>query len=111
MSEPDPELPQDLLRGADEIAKSLYGSSADRRKLYHLAATLNLPIFEPGSMIRARNVVHLRLGIVLIVVGVVVALASRDFLGWVIAGTCLYSGGNLLFGAIEGFVKSSKPDR
>ena len=60
ISEPDLELPQDLLRGADEIAKSLYGSSADRRKLYHLAATLNLPIFEPGSMIRARNVVHWR---------------------------------------------------
>jgi hypothetical protein len=56
-------------------------------------------------------IVHVPLGILLIVVGVVVALASRDFLGWVIAGACLYSGGNLLFGAIEGFVKSSKLDR
>jgi hypothetical protein len=56
-------------------------------------------------------IVHVPLGILLIVVGVVVALASRDFLGWVIAGACLYSGGNLLFGAIESCVKSSKLDR
>jgi hypothetical protein len=55
-------------------------------------------------------IVHVPLGILLIVVAVVIALTSRDFLGWVIAGACLYSGGNLLFGAIDGFVKSSKPD-
>ena len=54
---------------------------------------------------------HVRLGILSIAVGVVVALASRDFLGFVIAGACLYSGGNLLFGAIGGSDKFSKPNR
>ena len=56
-------------------------------------------------------IVHVPLGLLLIVVGVVVALTLRDFLGCVIGGACLYSGGNLVFGAIGGFVKSSKPDR
>jgi hypothetical protein len=56
-------------------------------------------------------IVHVPLGILLIVVGVVIALALRDFLGCVIGGACLYAGGNLVFGAIEGFVKSSKPNR
>jgi|HubBroStandDraft_4_1064222.scaffolds.fasta_scaffold1604954_1 hypothetical protein len=56
-------------------------------------------------------IVHVPLGILLIVVGVAIALTLRDFLGFAIGGACLYSGGNLLFGAIGGFVKSSKPDR
>jgi hypothetical protein len=56
-------------------------------------------------------IVHVPLGVLLIVVGVVIAMTLRDFLGFVIGGACLYSGGNLVFGAIGGFVKSSKPDR
>jgi hypothetical protein len=56
-------------------------------------------------------IVHVPLGILLIVVGVVIALALRDFLGCVIGGVCLYSGGNLLFGIIDGYVKSSRPSK
>jgi hypothetical protein len=60
MSEPDPEFASDLLRGADEIAKFLYGDSAERRKVYHLAATSHLPVFKLGSMICARKSVLLK---------------------------------------------------
>jgi hypothetical protein len=60
MSEPELELANDLLRGADEIAKFLYGDSTQRRKVYHLAATSNLPVFKLGSMICARKSVLLK---------------------------------------------------
>jgi hypothetical protein len=60
MSETDLELANDLLRGADEIAKFLFGDSAKRRKVYHLAATSNLPVFKLGSMIYARRHVILQ---------------------------------------------------
>ena len=60
MSNPDLELANDLLRGADEIAMFLFGDSAKRRKVYHLAATSNLPVFKLGSKICARKSVLLK---------------------------------------------------
>ena len=50
----------DMLRGAEAIALYLYGDEALRRKVYHLAATSNLPIFKLGSMICARKSVLLK---------------------------------------------------
>ena len=60
MTQLEPNFAQDLLRGADEIAGFLYGDCAQRRKVYHLAATSNLPIFKLGSMLCARRSVLLR---------------------------------------------------
>jgi hypothetical protein len=50
----------DMLRGAEEIASFLYGRPEMRRKVYHLAATSNLPVFKLGSMICARKSVLLK---------------------------------------------------
>jgi hypothetical protein len=55
MTEHDAEFAQDLLRGAEEIAQFLYGERELRRKVYHLVATSNLPVFKLGSMICARK--------------------------------------------------------
>jgi hypothetical protein len=60
MSETDLELANDLLRGADEIAEFIFGSRHFRRKVYHLAATSNLPVFKLGSKICARRNVILQ---------------------------------------------------
>jgi hypothetical protein len=60
MTEHDPELAQDLLRGAEEIAQFLYGDRELRRKVYHLVASSNLPVFKLGSMICARKSVLLK---------------------------------------------------
>jgi hypothetical protein len=60
MTERDPEFAKDMLRGAEEIAQFLYGSAEQRRKVYHLAATSNLPIFKLGSMLCARKSVLLK---------------------------------------------------
>jgi hypothetical protein len=54
------EFADDMLRGADEIAQFLFGDENVRRKVYHLAATSNLPIFKLGSMLCARKSVLLR---------------------------------------------------
>jgi hypothetical protein len=60
MNNNDPEFAQDLLRGADEITKFLFGDPKLRRKVYHLAATSNLPVFKLGAMICARKSVLLK---------------------------------------------------
>ena len=60
MVEPDPEFAKDMLRGADEIAQFLFGAETQRRKVYHLVATSNLPVFKLGSMICARKSVLLK---------------------------------------------------
>jgi hypothetical protein len=51
----DGEFSKDLLRGAEEIAQFLYGDRAQRRKVYHLVATSNIPVFKLGSTICARK--------------------------------------------------------
>lgn len=57
MTEQDTPFAEDMLRGADEIAAFLFGSGSERRKVYHLAAPSNLPIFKLGSMLCARKTV------------------------------------------------------
>jgi hypothetical protein len=49
------EFAADLLRGAEEIAKFLFGDAAHRRKVYHLAEKTNFPIFRLGSLLCARR--------------------------------------------------------
>jgi hypothetical protein len=60
MHETEQEFAKDLLRGADEIASFLYGDGKLRRKVYHLVATSNMPVFKLGSMIRARRSVLIK---------------------------------------------------
>lgn len=50
-------LGDDLLRGADEIAKYIFGDVKHRRKVYYLTgeATKGLPHFKIGSLICARK--------------------------------------------------------
>jgi hypothetical protein len=60
MTEHNTEFAKDLLRGAEEIAQFLYGDPELRRKVYHLVATSNLPVFKLGSMICGRKSVLLK---------------------------------------------------
>jgi hypothetical protein len=60
MSEEEGEFAKDMLRGAEAIATFLYGDPDTRRKVYHLVATSNLPVFKLGSMICARKSVLLK---------------------------------------------------
>jgi hypothetical protein len=59
MTEDDREFSKDLLKGANAIARFLY-VDGDRRQVYHLAATSQLPVFKLGSMICARKSVLLK---------------------------------------------------
>jgi hypothetical protein len=59
MAEVEPEFSQDLLRGADSIARFLFGDR-QRRRVYHLVTTSNLPVFKLGSTICARRSVLLK---------------------------------------------------
>ena len=54
-----PDFAADLLRGADQIATFLFGSPEDRRKVYHLAETSQLPVFRLGSVLCCRRSVLL----------------------------------------------------
>lgn len=60
MNDNDSEFAKDTLRGAQEIAFFLYADRKLRRKVYHLAATSNLPVFKLGSVICARKSVLLK---------------------------------------------------
>jgi hypothetical protein len=60
MTEQNQEFAKDLLRGAKEIAAFLYGDCDLRRKVFHLVATSNLPVFKLGSMICARKSVLIK---------------------------------------------------
>lgn len=51
----DPKLADDLLRGAEEIAEFMFGSAAERRRVYHLAQTSRLPVFRLGAMLCVRR--------------------------------------------------------
>lgn len=52
-----PTLADDLLRGADEIAEFVFGSTKHRRKIYYYAtdAKLRMPVFRIGAIICARK--------------------------------------------------------
>lgn len=54
-----PELADDILRGADEIAKFIFGERGSRRKVYYLAECTKLPVFRLGSVLCARRSVLL----------------------------------------------------
>lgn len=59
-NDPTPTVPNigdDLLRGADEIAKFMFGDVKHRRKVYYLTgdAKKGLPYFKIGSLICARK--------------------------------------------------------
>ncbi len=60
MTEQGTEFASDMLRGAEDIAEFLFGNRDQRRKVYHLAASSNLPVFKLGSMICARRSVLLK---------------------------------------------------
>jgi hypothetical protein len=48
-------LADDILRGAEEIAAFLFGSTRQRRKVYHLAETSRMPCFRLGAVLCARR--------------------------------------------------------
>ena len=48
-------LASDILRGAPAIAEELFGSAADRWKVYNLVKHNRLPIFRMGSVVCARR--------------------------------------------------------
>jgi hypothetical protein len=52
-----PTIAEDLLRGADENARFVFGSTKHRRKVYYYAtdAKVRLPVFRIGSVIHARK--------------------------------------------------------
>jgi hypothetical protein len=53
------ELADDLLCGAHEISKFIYGRKGSRRKIYYLAEASRLPVFRIGSVLCARKSVVL----------------------------------------------------
>ncbi len=55
-----PELSEDLLRGARAIAVFLFGTAKARRKIYYLASTSKLRTFKLGSMLCARKSVVMK---------------------------------------------------
>lgn len=50
-----PNLGDDILYGADEIAKFLFGPKGNRRRVFHLVQTSRLPTFRIGTTICARR--------------------------------------------------------
>ena len=51
----EPPLADDLLTGAAAIAVYVFGSEAERRRVYWLADTGQLPVFRIGSILCARK--------------------------------------------------------
>jgi hypothetical protein len=64
LAEPKTSLSGDLLRGAAEIAEFVFGDSAQRRRVYHLATEVQeerrIPIFRLGNVLCARRSTLLR---------------------------------------------------
>jgi hypothetical protein len=54
------ELADDLIYGADEIAKFLFGPDGSRRKVYYLAACTRIPVFRLGTRLCIRRSVLLK---------------------------------------------------
>jgi hypothetical protein len=51
----DATLAGDLLEGAGAIAQFLFGSSNERRRVYHLVANGQIPCFRMGTSLFARK--------------------------------------------------------
>lgn len=54
------ELAEDMLCGADAIARFLFGPNGSRRKVYYLVACTRVPVFRLGTRLCARRSVLLR---------------------------------------------------
>jgi len=54
------DIGDDLLRGADEIARFIFGERGSRRKIHYLAECSHLPVFRLGATLCARRSVLLR---------------------------------------------------
>jgi hypothetical protein len=55
------DLGDDLLEGAEEIAKFMFRDKNKRRRVYHLAESKNpIPVFRMGSILCARKSTLLR---------------------------------------------------
>ncbi len=48
-------IADDLLEGAEAIARFMFGSADKRRRVYHLAARSDLPLFRLGEVICGRR--------------------------------------------------------
>lgn len=48
-------LSEDLLHGADEIARFLFGTPRARRRIYYLAENSQVPVFKVGHSLWARR--------------------------------------------------------
>ena len=55
-----PELSDDILEGADAIARFIFGERGSRRKIYYLVETSHLPVFRLGAVLCARKSVLMR---------------------------------------------------
>ena len=53
------DISDDMLMGAEEIARFLFGPNASRRKVYYLASHTRIPLFRMGSVLCARRSVLL----------------------------------------------------
>jgi hypothetical protein len=51
----EPCLADDLLRGAEDIAEFIFGDRRQRRKIYHIVETSNLPTFRLGGILCGRK--------------------------------------------------------
>lgn len=51
----DDRIADDLLEGANEIARFLFGPKGKRRRVYYLIASSGLPVFRMGETICARR--------------------------------------------------------
>lgn len=56
----EPCLADDLLRGAEDIAEFIFGDRRQRRKIYHIVETSNLPTFRLGGILCGRKSVLMR---------------------------------------------------
>jgi hypothetical protein len=54
-----PDFADDLLEGAEEIARFIWGPDGSRRKVYYLAASSRIPVFRLGTKLCARRSVLL----------------------------------------------------
>ena len=51
----DARLADDMLTGAAAIAEYLFGDARERRRVYHLARTGQIPVFHLGALVCARK--------------------------------------------------------
>lgn len=55
MQQNQPSIASDLLEGADEVARFVFGSPQKRRRVYDLAARSEIPLFRVGRVLCGRR--------------------------------------------------------